>query len=305
MKVEINQLNIYSLKTKHVILILVLSFFAFILGLLMNFSAEEKISQNIEAALKSNGRCPMNYKSMSLSYIMPSLNFTDFEISSRCLGGQNPFKLKSITSKLSIPSLSPFGPSFETTLKDQFSQIKIDSAHGFTGSLIKIESSKLAAKTLNPFLGKAKIEGQFTVNSNLLVDYTPSLQELDLQIKSLNFSIPAQNIQNFEVPTLIIGPLSLKAQMKDGKKLNIIELILGNEISPIRANIKGDITLNQKNINLSQIDLIATVKFSQNFLESFSILNLFLDASKQDEDGFYKIKLTGTFNKLGSPEFLK
>lgn len=302
--VKIEETNrVYNISLKSLTAILFASFFAFALGLGLNFSLDDKVTTLISNSVRQNRQCPMNFKDLTISYLIPKIEFTNFSITERCLGPGNKLTFDSITSGLSLPSFSPFGPTLHTIIKDSASEIDILSVHGIFNHHIKISSSKLSSKTFSPLLGNFKIAGLYNFNTDIGTNFS-AINNMTLQLKSMNFSIPAQTIEGFEVPNLIIGPLSLKLEMLEENNLKVLEFILGNELSPIRATIKGNLNLVPANIKRSKVDLIATVKFSASFLESFSILNLFLDASKQDGEGFYKIKLTGTLNKLDKPEFL-
>ncbi|EQC46135.1 hypothetical protein M900_1666 [Bacteriovorax sp. Seq25_V] len=295
--------EIYNVGAKKVILLTLVSLGALFLGFTFNFSLDQKILSLLETNVKRNNKCPMKYDSANVSYLLPGLSFKNFEISAFCLKSSTPLVLKNISTSVSLPSFSPLGLGMKTVVRDQFSTINLLSVHGIGTHYLKINADKLKSQTLNPLLGEFKLGGDFTLNSNIDISKN-QLSDLDLQIKSQNFSVPAQFLQGFELPVINIGPLSLKATMKKKNQLNIVELILGNELSPIRADIKGDVELNQYNMTRSKLDLIATVKFSASFIESFSILNLFLDSSKQDEQGFYKIKIGGQVAKP-STEFLK
>lgn len=295
--------KIYNISFKSLTAILIASVFAFILGLGLNFSLNDKINAFITSTVKQNRQCPMTFKDMKISYLLPSIQFTNFSLSERCLGPGNNLAFNTITASLSLPSFSPFGPSLHTTIKDSASQIDILSVHGIFDHHIKITSTKLSSKTFSPLLGNFKVAGLYTFNTDIGTNLS-TIKNMTLQLKSMNFSIPAQTVEGFEIPNLLIGPLSLKLEMLEENNLKILEFIVGNELSPIRATIKGSLNLVPANIKRSQVDLIATVKFSASFLESFSIINLFLDQTKQDDDGFYKIRLTGSLNKLDKPEFL-
>lgn len=295
--------KIYSLSFKSVTAIVFASISAFTIGLALNFSLEDKINSIVTSSIKQNKNCSMNFKDMKISYLLPSLTFTNFSISNRCLGSTQALNLSRIDTSVSLPSFSPLGPTLKTTINDPSSEIEILSVLGIFNHHFKLTSHKLSSKTFAPLLNDFKISGMFSLNSDISTNLK-SVQAMTLQLKSMNFSIPAQAIQGFEVPNLVIGPLSIKLEMDQENELKILEFIVGNELSPIRANIKGSLTIVPANIKKSKVDLLATVKFSASFLESFSILNLFLDANKQDEDGFYKLKITGTLNKLDKPEFL-
>ena len=85
------------------------------------------------------------------------------------------------------------------------------------------------------------------------------IQDLNLKASSKNLVIPSQNIMGFALTTLNIKNLLLKTQMESNNMLRLTDLIIGDDNSPIRGNLKGTIRLNQRNINASPIDLIGEV----------------------------------------------
>lgn len=295
---------IYRLTSQHILIITILTISSLFLGFMMNFSITDKVSSIIEANITKNRACPMRTERIDLALFFPKIQITDLEISSTCLKSPNPLMLSSVISQLSLPSFSPFGASVSTQISDKFSKFNILSVHNISANYFKIESKTLNASSLQALIPNFKLAGVFELNSNIEVAKN-SLNDLTIHLKSTNFQIPSQNIEGFEIPNLKIGPMSLKAKLKTKNKLDLLELIIGNELSPIRANLSGVINLNQFNIAQSVVDLSLTVKFSQSFIDSFSILNLFLDTSKQDAQGFYKMKLSGPISKLNKPEYLK
>lgn len=272
-------------------------------GFFFNFSIEDKVMGLLDQNLRGNRSCPMNYRKADLGFFLPSLKIRDLDISSYCLKSKNSLNIKSVETGLGLPSFSPLGPSLETTIKDKYSRIEITSVHGISNHYIKANSRKLSARTLQPLLGNFNLAGDFELNTNIDAT-TKKIQSLDLSIKSKNFTIPSQDISGFNVPTMKIGQLGLKASMRNGKTLTIQQLVLGKELSPIRASIKGKIQLDKYSIQKSNLDLTATVKFSTSFIENFSILNLLLDSSKRDEQGFYHLKITGPLGKPNKPEYI-
>ena len=109
--------------------------------------------------------------------------------------------------------------------------------------------------------------------------------------------IPSQTINSFDIPKLDVKNFSLIAELSGKDNLNIKKFVVGDERSPLRANIEGKVTLNTRRIQNSELDLNIVVKFSEQFLESFGIISLFLDSSKQDENGFYTINVKGPLSR--------
>jgi type II secretion system protein N len=295
--------SIYKTNKGLILLLILIGGFSFVVGFLLNFSLEDKLVSLIETNVKYNKKCPTSYRKLDISYLFPKVRMMDVSLSSRCIGTRENVKLKRLESSLAFPSFSPAGLSFNTNVSDKFSKINISSVHNINSNYFNIQSKKLNARTLSPFLKNVKLAGDFKVNSNIGLKKM-KLDDLKLKIESKNFSIPAQNIQGFDLPNLNLGALLVKAKLKSKKKLIVEEVVVGKELSPIRAKITGSIDMDKYNFSRSKMNLTATVKFSSAFIESFSILNLFLDQSKQDEQGFYKFKITGTIARPNKPQIL-
>jgi len=295
--------DVYETSKGLIFLLMLMAGGSFFFGFIFNFSLEDKIISLIETNVKYNKKCPTQYKNLKLGYLLPKIRMTEINLSSRCIGTKQNMSLKKIETSLAFPSFSPLGLSLDTRISDKYSKIDITSVHSLSSNYFKINSNKLNAKTFAPMLNNFKLAGNFKVDSNIGLK-KKNIESLILKVESKNFSIPSQNIQGFDIPNLNLGDLLLRARIKKKKKLEIQDLIIGKELSPIRAKISGNITLDKYNFVRSKLDLTATVKFSSAFLESFSMLTLFLDQSKQDEQGFYKMKIGGTLSRPSKPVFL-
>ncbi len=287
---------IYKIGLNHYFLLILLSSLALIYGFVSNFSLEKKIEDTLKAQLAKMRSCPVSFEKLNLTYLVPGINLNDISVSPRCYKGQDDLIINSVQSNIGFPSFSPIGPSLNTVIKDKFSNINIKSAHGLTEHKVRIESRKLSSQSINPLLGLAQIKGNFDLTAVSTLG-ARDLKSLQLNLKSNNLTIPAQNINSFSIPNLDIRNFSLISNLANKSMLNIKKLIIGDERSPVRANIKGKINLNMKSIIRSKLDLNIVVKFSEQFQESFGIISLFLDSNKQDENGFYTINVTGTLNK--------
>lgn len=277
--------------------------FSFALGFVLNFSVEDKLISLIETNVKYNKQCPTQYKRLDIGYFLPKIRLFDVSVSSRCIKTQSNLKLSRIESSFSFPSFSPLGLSLESKIADKYSKIDITSVHAVSDHHFKIHSNKINSKTFAPFLKDFKLAGNFKIDANIATK-KKNLEDLAVKVESKDFSIPSQMIQGFDLPTLNLGNFLLKAKSLSKKKIEIEELVIGKSKSPIRAKISGTMDLDKYNMMRSKIDLIANVKFSASFIESFSILNLFLDPSKADKQGFYSIQINGTLSNPGKPKIL-
>ena len=162
---------------------------------------------------------------------------------------------------------------------------------------INLDKTKLALSEVSKFLpAGVKLNGDVQVDA-LVKAGQNGINDLNLKAASKNFIIPAQNIMGFALSTLNIKNLLLKAKMESNNMVRLTDLILGDDNSPIRGNLKGTIRLNQRNINASPIDLVGEVAFSQDFLDKYAIIGMVMNQFDKKDD-FYQIQLKGA---LGSP----
>src|SRR5690606_2693051 len=119
-----------------------------------------------------------------------------------------------------------------------------------------------------------------------------SFEDLKLSLSSQDFVLPAQSISAFKLPTLPLNLFSLKAELKDAKTLQVHDLFVGDTSAPIRAKFQGPINLNQNNIMMSGLNLSGEIAFSEDFLEKFAIIKMFMDKFTK-KDQFYQLQITG------------
>ncbi|WP_419172367.1 type II secretion system protein GspN [Halobacteriovorax sp.] len=296
----------YKLNKKTIFLIIVLSFSSVIIGFLANFSFEDKIYGLLQSGLKKNRQCPIFYKKAQLSYFLPGLELSGLEVSGRCLRTPNALTIKSANVSLGLPSVAPIGISFSSKI-DKIngfdSTLNIKSIHNFSTQYLKLEETRINLESLRPMLGPVSINGNIDIEALVSTDLK-ALKDLDIYLRSKDLVIPSQIIQSFEIPTLAINNLSLKAS-SDGGPIEIKELILGTQDSPIRAKASGIIDLDKINIKRSKLEIEAQVKFSPEFIEQFAILNLILGNGQPDEQGFYHMRINGTLGNPGTPIIVK
>ena len=125
-----------------------------------------------------------------------------------------------------------------------------------------------------------------------------AISNLELKARSKDFQIPSQNIQGFTTPNLRINEFFMEGATENPPRLRIEKILLGDVNSPMRANFKGKIDLQDGNIAFSPLDLKGEVAFSDSFRQSLPLIDMIFQTFTQ-KDGFYQIKLGGT---LGSPK---
>ncbi|POB15327.1 type II secretion system protein GspN [Halobacteriovorax sp. DA5] len=307
MSEEVVQTDVYKINKKTIFLMTILAFLSLFLGFIFNFSVEDKVMSLVYDGLRKNRSCPIYYQNASLSYFLPGINLKEIDISSRCLNAPSGLTISEADISLGLPSFAPMGLTFNTEISKISglnNNINIKSIHNFSTQYIKIENSVISFEALGPLMNAFKIDG--TINLNALVSTDlKAIKDLDIYLTSKDFTIPAQVIQSFELPTLAIKNLSFKAHAEDGGAVEIQELIIGDSNSPIRANASGTISLDKRNIRNSKIDLEAQVKFTPEFIESFAIINLLLGNGTPDEQGFYHMKIDGTLGRPNTPKMIK
>lgn len=281
-----------------------LKFFAialgmFFLGLILNFSLQKNIEKKVITALSSNPTCPIQYEDLEVGLFFPKIKLTNSIIPGSCFQSRGAsIGLDSIHFLLSGISFYPFGLKFDGIAFGDHMDLKSTLSLGLPNPMFKIHHSSVNMKFINTIVGRANLlKGKLTVEAQ--GELSGSLvQQMNMVLQAKNLSVPPQSINGLKLPSLNFGQAAGKIRLIDQNQLNLDEFVLGNENSPIVGKLNGQIRLNQNNINGSQLDLTGQLKFAPDFIESFPILNFFLNNKEKTEDGFYRIQLTGL---LGSP----
>ena len=124
------------------------------------------------------------------------------------------------------------------------------------------------------------------------------ITHLDLKAQSKDLQIPPQNIEGFTTPSLKLNEFYLEAASDTHPRIKIEKLIMGDTDSPLRANFKGKIDLQEGNSSMSPLDLSGEIAFSENFRQALPLIDMMFQSFSQ-KDGFYQVRLGGT---LGSPK---
>lgn len=281
-----------------------IAFVIFVISFFSNFTIRESLENLIANNLQKSASCPLLFSGIEVSFFLPSLKIKNLELDGSCFS--NPFstvELGDVNTFLYGPSFSPFGLKFKTEITKGRTALNIYSSLGFGSSAIRIEESVIDSSILNSILGpKLKLAGTFNIDTVIYLQKF-KLNSGNFLIKSNSLIIPNQKVAAFDLPNLAIQNFVFKAHLKQAssqiKNLDIMTLELGSNESPLIAQVKGAIKLNDKYMQGSDLNLRGKVKFSQSFLESFSILNLFLTGKQADEDGYFPLTISGT---LGAPK---
>ena len=169
---------------------------------------------------------------------------------------------------------------------------------GLNQQMIRIKDQKINLSRLAPLIGDTfKIAGNVTVDVNLMMANNV-IKSLDLKAASSDLEIPSQNIQGFTLTNLRLNDFHLEATSVNHPRIQIEKLFLGDPNSPIRANFKGRIDLQEGNAAFSPLDLAGEVAFSETFKQSLPLIDMMFQSFTQ-KDGFYQVRLGGT---LGAPK---
>lgn len=308
--IETNEIddNVYIHRKMFYIKLILLSIFIFIIGVITVFPIGPSITKLITGALTSNKNCKITHDKLQLSFFMPKLHFVKPNLPMTCINPQTLKRSKSISFKswtvsFDAISFSPIGIRTKLLIKAKQTQLLVYPTLSFGTILFSIKDTKVNSNFINDMIEKENLmAGSFALKGVITTDFKQLLSAKVL-IKSKNFSINKANIQGFNLTKLNIKNVSLKINLKDKTKLSIKQFILGDKDSPIIANLKGLVKLNQKSVNRSKLDLNAEIKFSQDFTKEYPFINLFFKG-KKSPTGFYKLKLSGALGAPNPPKFL-
>lgn len=271
----------------------------FFIGVLFNFSLKKSIENKVMLALSSDPSCPIQYSDLNVGLFVPKIKLSKVSLPGSCFQSRGgSIQLDSTIFSLSGPSFYPLGLKFDGVAFGDRLDLKSTLSLGFPSPMFKLHKSIIDMQIINALISKPNLlKGKIELEAQgKLQDFL--VQEMNLVLKARQLSLPSQSISGLKLPTLNFGEAGGKFRLTDQNELNIDEFVLGNENSPIVGKLTGLVRLNQSNVQSSQLDLTALLKFAPEFVESFPILNFFLNKKEKTEDDFYKIQITGL---LSSP----
>lgn len=273
--------------------------FIFIFAFISNYPISGKVNDLIQSNLRATG-CPATFTNLKFEFLLPKIIISDLNLPRRCTGGNEDLFFKTVTLNYHLISFAPFGLPFRVDTKLYGQDLALHYVLGIGKQSVRLKDQKLDLSKLSPLLPQVKLKGIVTVDMKTILEGN-SINELNLKASSSNFEIPAQNIQGFSLPNLVLKDLFIDAQTKENNRLDIEKLIIGgtNQNSPIRANINGNINLSQKNMLSSTLNLSSEISFSEELKEAIPLLEMMLE-NYEIKDGFYQIKIGGT---VGAPSF--
>lgn len=270
----------------------------FVIGFASYYPLGEKIKGLLKANLAATG-CNADFSDIQMNWFLPKIVISEVNVPASCLGRTgNPLEFEKITLHWNLINFSPIGLPFLLDTEISGQTISIHYVVGINQQLIRMRDQEIVMSRLQPVLGDAfKLAGRMTIDLNLLMSQN-LIKTLALKAQSKNLQIPSQSIQGFTLPNLSLNDFYLEANSEGHPRINIDRLIIGDPESPIRANFKGNLSLEEGNIAFSPMDLSGEVAFSDSFKETLPLIDMMFQSFTQ-KDGFYQVRLGGT---LGAPK---
>ncbi len=293
---EIQSLNEIQYKSKiKLVFLLLLIPFLFMIAFLNFYPIGDKIKSLIKTSLNGRG-CNPDFDEIRMEWLLPKIVVTDLSIPQNCLERSGPpLKFSHLTINYTLINFSPFGLPFKIDTDFQGQPLTVYFVQGLGQQMIRIKDQTLDMTKLQPLLGEnVKITGKMIVDVNMGLANN-ALNSLTAKAQSKNLVVPPQNIQGFTTPPLKLNEFYLEATSETPPRIHIDKLIMGDTDSPVRANFKGKIDLQQGNAGMSPLDLVGEVAFSETFRQSLPLVDMMFQSFTQ-KDGFYQIRLGGTLN---------
>lgn len=285
-----------------------------LLMLIWQYPFKKKFEGVLNSSLKSVKQCPISYSSYQFNFL--GIEFKNVTVSCR---GASPISLKNLSIGLSGFVFSPLGPSFNIESELWGNPVEFEIAVGINSFSLFMENKatngdfekpeqKIALSSLAnkiPILLNGDIYiSQFQIKSRY--DLT-TIDLLNLNITSNNIVIPNQTIGGFSTGRIPINNFLLQAKWKENSKkpeLSILNLVMGDEKSPILAKFSGHLNPIFNNVFMSRISLQGELK-----LDTSTTLGglLSIPLAKLDQkDEWYQMQINGVLaeinlNSISSP----
>lgn len=296
---EIQSLGEINYKSKiKIYFYILIVFFLFVFAFMNFFPVGDKLKSFMRSSLQGTG-CNPDFDQIRMEWVMPKIVISNLELPAGCLGRMgDPLKFAHVTLNYQLINFSPFGLPFRLDTELNGQPLTVYFVQGFGTQMIRLKDQSISLPRLQPLMG-----GEFKLGGNLMVDLNLSMEKQKLRslhfiAQSKDLQIPSQNIQGFTTPNMKINDLRIEANSENPPRISIDKLILGDTDSPLRANFKGRIDLQEGAIQFSPMDLAGEVAFSQNFKQAVPLVDMMFQSFTQ-KDGFYQIRLGGT---LGAPK---
>lgn len=296
---EIQSLNDIQYKSKiKIFLLVVLIFFLFVFSFLSFYPIGEKLKVLIKSNFKGAG-CNPDFDEIHMEWIMPKVVVSGLSIPASCLERAGaPLKFSHLTLKYQIINFAPFGLPFKIETEIEGQPIEVYFVQGLSSQMIRLKDQELNLARLRPLIGdNVKVAGKVTVDFSMSMSNN-KMSAMGLKAQSKDLQLPSQNIQGFTTPPIKLNEFYLEANSENPPRVTIDKMILGDTDSPMRANFKGKIDLQEGNIGFSPVDLNGEVAFSEAFKTQLPLIDMVFQSFNQ-KDGFYQVRIGGT---LSSPQ---
>jgi hypothetical protein len=276
--------------------------FIFVLAFFTYYPVGDQLKVLLKKNLKGTA-CNPDYNELRMEWLLPKLIVTDLDLPASCLNrtGES-LKFSHLTINFRLISFTPFGIPFriDTELNDQ--PLSVYFVQGFGKRLIRLKDQSLVLNRLQPLLGgKLKMAGNLKLDLSVLLGSDNSLQELTLNAQSKDLQLPSQSVENFTVPMMRVNLLKIEANTENPPRITLNQMFMGDTDSPMRANFKGRVDLQQGNLGFSALNLEGGIAFNENFKQTVPLVDLLFQSYPQ-KDGFYQVRIGGT---LGQPKLMK
>lgn len=298
---EIQSLEQISYKSRiKVPLIVVVSIILFAMAFLNHYP----LGTQIKTLMKKNlqGRCTPEFQDIRIEFFMPKVIVSDLSLPAVCFGRSgDPLKLSFVTVNFNLINFAPFGIPFKIETEMNGQPLTVYFVQGISQRVVRLKDQAIVLARLEPLFGKKfQLSGTMTVDLHALLKNDNSLEGMSFKVQSKDLEIPPQSIEGFTTPQMKVNDLYLEANSENSSRITVDKMIVGDTESPMRANFKGRIDLQEGNIAFSPMDLSGEISFSENFKETVPLVDLLFQNYTQ-KDGFYQIRLGGT---LGQPRLL-
>jgi len=299
---EIQSLEEISYKSKiKFYLYPVIIVFLFSISFLNYFPVGEQLKGFMKKNLAGTA-CNPDYDDLRIEWILPKIVVSGLNIPAGCLGRiGDPIKFTFVSIQFNFISFAPFGIPFKIQSELNGQPMTIYYVQGFGERVFRIKDQPIVISRLQPVMG-----ANFKLSGNVLFDLTAkmanggSLKDMDFKMRSTDFQLPSQNIQGFTTPNVKLNEMYIEAKSENSSTVKVDKFIVGDPDSPIRANLKGQIDLQQGAILFSNLDLKGEIAFTENFNQTVPLVDLFFQNFTQ-KDGFYQIRIGGN---LGQPKLM-
>lgn len=287
----------YKLRIKP-ILVIIFGIILFIVAFLNFFPISNVIKSQLKKNLAGTG-CNPDFDSIRFEWLMPKVIIDDLSLPASCFNKSGEsLKFNFLSLNYHLINFSPIGLPFRIDTEIGGRPLSIYYVQGIGEETIRLKDQKLVLSTLAPIIGEnLKLQGSITIDLMMTME-SGSLKLLNLKAMSKDFKLPAQRIQDFQLPTLNLNEFYLEADGQNLPQISLNKFILGDSNSPIRANLKGKISKSPMGISESPMELVGEIALSENFRAAQPLVEMLLQAFPQN-DGFYQVKLNGT---VGAPK---